>query len=74
MLVPEGRGPAPAAPRAPIGPNVQESSGRRSQMATFQDLLANPHDEDLFQHFATSQLARIDTETGTGRADRSGRP
>jgi dipeptidyl aminopeptidase/acylaminoacyl peptidase len=65
VLVPEGRGPAPAAGRAPIGPNVQESSGRVSQMATFQDLLTNPHDEDLFQHFATSQLARIDTETGT---------
>ena len=51
-------------PRLPIGPNVQESSGRLSQMATFQDLLASPHDEDLFQHFATGQLARIDTETG----------
>ncbi len=33
-------------------------------MATFQDLLTSPHDEDLFQHFATSQLARIDTQTG----------
>ncbi len=64
VLVPEGRGPAPAAPRAPAGPNVQESSGHLSQMATFQDMLTNPHDEDLFQHFATSQLARIDTETG----------
>jgi len=64
LLAPEGRGPAPAKPRAPIGPNVQESSGRLSQMATFQDLLASPHDEDLFQHFATSQLARIDTRTG----------
>ena len=62
--MPEGRGPAPAAPRAPIGPNVQESSGRLSQMATFQDMLTNPHDEDLFEHFATGQLARIDTETG----------
>ena len=64
VLVPEGRGPAPAAPRAPVGPNVQESSGHLSQMATFQDMLTNPHDEDLFQHFATGQLARIDTETG----------
>ena len=64
VLVPEGRGPAPAAPRAPVGPNVQESSGHLSQMATFQDMLTNPHDEDLFEHFATGQLARIDTETG----------
>ena len=64
VLVPEGRGPAPAAPRAPTGPNVQESSGRLSQMATFQDMLANPHDEDLFEHFAKCNLAQIDTETG----------
>jgi hypothetical protein len=44
LLAPEGRGPAPALPRAPVGPNVQESSGRLSQMATFQDLLTSPHD------------------------------
>ncbi len=71
-LVPDGRGPAPPAPRAPVGPNVQESSGRLSQMATFQDLLTSPHDEDLFEHFATGQLARIDSETGA--IDRIGRP
>jgi dipeptidyl aminopeptidase/acylaminoacyl peptidase len=64
VLTPEGRGPAPPALRAPIGPNVQESSGRMSQMATFQDLLSNPHDEELFAHFAMGQLARIDTQTG----------
>ena len=64
ILVPEGRGPAPAAPHAPIGPNIQESSGRLSQMATFQDMLSSSHDEDLFEHFATGQLARVDAETG----------
>jgi dipeptidyl aminopeptidase/acylaminoacyl peptidase len=71
-LVPEGRGQAPQPPRAPVGPNIQESSGRLSQMATFQDLLTNPHEEDLFEHFATSQLVRIDT--GTGQIERIGRP
>ena len=71
-LVPEGRGPAPPAPRAPIGPNVQESDGRLSQMATFQDLLTSPHDEDLFEHFATGQLAKVDSETGA--IERIGRP
>jgi dipeptidyl aminopeptidase/acylaminoacyl peptidase len=62
--VPPGRGLAPAAPRAPAGPNVQETAGRHSQMPTFPDLLANPHDEDLFEHFAMSQLARVDSDTG----------
>jgi dipeptidyl aminopeptidase/acylaminoacyl peptidase len=64
VLVPENRGPAPPAPRAPVGPNVQETTGRLSQMATFQDMLASSHDEDLFEHFATGQLAQIDTATG----------
>jgi dipeptidyl aminopeptidase/acylaminoacyl peptidase len=63
-MVPTGRGQPPPAPRAPIGPNVQETAGRRSQMPTFPDLLASPHDEALFEHLATSQLARIDAETG----------
>jgi dipeptidyl aminopeptidase/acylaminoacyl peptidase len=72
VLVPEGRGQAPAARKAPLGPNVQESTGRLSQMATFQDLLASPHDEELFEHFATGQLARIDTETGA--VERIGSP
>jgi dipeptidyl aminopeptidase/acylaminoacyl peptidase len=62
--VPPDHGPAPAAPRAPTGPNVQETSGRHSQMPTFPDLIASPHDEDLFEHFATSQLARVDANTG----------
>ena len=51
VLVPEGRGPAPAAPTAPTGPVVQESSGHLSQMATFQDMLTKPHDEDLLRAF-----------------------
>jgi dipeptidyl aminopeptidase/acylaminoacyl peptidase len=33
-------------------------------MPTFPDLLASPRDEDLFEHFATSQLARVDADTG----------
>jgi dipeptidyl aminopeptidase/acylaminoacyl peptidase len=64
VVVPEGRGPAPVASRVPIGPNVQESSGKLSQMPTFQDMLASAGDEELFEHFARGQVARIDTETG----------
>ncbi len=64
LIVPAGRGPTPAAQRVPTGPNVQETAGRKSQMPTFPDLLASPHDEDVFEYFATSQLARIDSETG----------
>jgi dipeptidyl aminopeptidase/acylaminoacyl peptidase len=72
MLVPEGRGPVPAAARVPAGPNVQESFGRRSQMPTFPDLLTSAHDEDLFVHFGTSQLALVDTQSG--KIERVGPP
>jgi hypothetical protein len=33
-------------------------------MATYQDLLRTPHDETLFEHFATSQLAMVDGNAG----------
>jgi dipeptidyl aminopeptidase/acylaminoacyl peptidase len=63
-LVPAGRGAAPESPRVPAGPVVQETAGKVSQMATFEDLLKDTHDEDLFEHYATAQLAVVDTASG----------
>jgi dipeptidyl aminopeptidase/acylaminoacyl peptidase len=59
LTVPAGRGPVPAAPREPAGPVIQESAGKQAPVRTFQDLLQNPHDEDLFDHYATSQLVLL---------------
>ena len=61
-LVPEGRGDAPEPPRVPKGPTVQENLGRTTPARTFQDLLQNAHDEALFDHYFTSQIARVDLE------------
>jgi dipeptidyl aminopeptidase/acylaminoacyl peptidase len=58
-LVPDGRGPEPAPPRAPAGPVVQENIGRAAPARTYQDLLGSPHDEALFEHYLTSQLAIV---------------
>lgn len=58
-LVPEGRGPEPAPPAAPTGPNVQEATGTKTPLRTYQDLLSNPHDAALFEHYARSQLALV---------------
>lgn len=66
-MVPEGRGAAPEAPRAPGGPIVQENSGRAAPVRTFQDLLANPHDEALFAHYFTATLTRLSLD-GEARA------
>jgi len=59
QIVPR-RGPAPADPSVPEGPHVQESLGGARGSATLEDMLQNPHDEDLFEYYATSQLALID--------------
>jgi dipeptidyl aminopeptidase/acylaminoacyl peptidase len=62
--VPPDRGPAPPAPEAPSGPNIEEASGKVAQVATYQDLLKSPRDEELFAYYATCQLTRMDLETG----------
>ena len=63
--VPPGRGTAPPAPTVPVGPLVEETAGKASQMATFQDLLRTPHDETVFEHHARAQLALVDPAAGT---------
>ena len=61
LLVPASRGPAPAYQNlTPNEPNIQETTGRRGAIATFQDLLKTPNDEKLYEYYATSQLALID--------------
>ena len=43
---------------------MQESDGHAGPVPTYEDMLQNPHDEDLFEYYATAQLARIDSATG----------
>ena len=62
--VPAGRGPAPSEPTVPTGPHVQESDGHAGPVPTYEDMLQNPHDEDLFEYYATAQLAKVDSATG----------
>ena len=52
-------------PAVPPSPRVEESSGKRSQMATFQDMLTSDEDDARFLHYATSRLVRVDPEAGT---------
>ena len=64
QLVPENRTAPPETIEVPKGPVIQESIGKTAPVRTFQDLLQNPRDEELFIYHATSQLAEIDTESG----------
>jgi dipeptidyl aminopeptidase/acylaminoacyl peptidase len=63
QTIPADRGKPPEAPRVPKGPKIQESVGKPSPVRTFQDLLRDAHDEDLFDYYATSQLTLVDIET-----------
>ena len=55
-------GPAPAANSIPTGPVVQESAGRRATTRTYQDLLRNAADADVFEYHMQSQLAYVDLD------------
>ncbi len=63
-FIPEARGPAPVAPQTPVGPTIQETRGRAAPAATFEDLLKNAFDEQLFDYYFTAQLAMVNAATG----------
>jgi dipeptidyl aminopeptidase/acylaminoacyl peptidase len=64
QTIPAGRGAPGAPPAVPPGPTVQESAGKAGPVRTYQDMLRNKHDEALFDHYFTAQLAIIDAESG----------
>src|SRR5262245_20571718 len=53
-MVKPNRGAPPAEPTVPTGPHVQESLGGAQPEATHEDMLQNPHDEDLWEFYTTS--------------------
>lgn len=64
QLVPAARAKLSPAPNVPREPNVQESAGRAGPVRTYQDLLKTPYDEELFDYYATAQLALVDAQSG----------
>jgi dipeptidyl aminopeptidase/acylaminoacyl peptidase len=70
-MVPAGRGPAPVAPAVPSMPNMQENLGTVAAGRTYQDLLTSAHDEQLYDHYFTSQPTWVDL---SGTATPFGRP
>ncbi|HVG92553.1 MAG TPA: prolyl oligopeptidase family serine peptidase [Alphaproteobacteria bacterium] len=59
QVIPSGRGNPPAEPKTPDGPIIQESDGKKAPVRTYEDLLEGPHDEDLFDYYASAQLTRV---------------
>ncbi len=70
--VPNDRGAVPPAPPVTRGPMILESNGEKTASRTYPDLLTNPHEEDLFAYYATSQVYRAGIAGGP--AQKIGRP
>ncbi len=62
-LVPAKRAAAPAYQNlTPTEPSIQETVGKTGAVQTFQDLLKSPNDENLFEYYATSQMAIVSVD------------
>ena len=71
LTIPAGRGPAPSQAATPTGPISQESEGKAAPNPTFQDLLKSPADEQLMEHYLTSQVVLLGLD---GTSTRLGTP
>uniref|UniRef100_A0A251UX90 Probable glutamyl endopeptidase, chloroplastic n=2 Tax=Helianthus annuus TaxID=4232 RepID=A0A251UX90_HELAN len=58
--IPASRGSPPKKPLVPSGPKIQSNEQKTVvQTRTYQDLLKDEYDEDLFEYYATSQLVLV---------------
>jgi dipeptidyl aminopeptidase/acylaminoacyl peptidase len=66
--VPAGQGPLPARPAVPVGPEIRTARGATAS-STYEarDLLTDAWSDEVFTHFATTQLVVVDTDTGAVR-------
>lgn len=71
LAVPSSRGDAPAESIIPTGPVVQENQGEAAPAWTYQDLLKNRHDEELFEFYGLSQVVIVSLD---GKATPLGEP
>jgi dipeptidyl aminopeptidase/acylaminoacyl peptidase len=59
-----GRGEPPRPGRVATGPVVQENKGPAAPVRTYQHLLTNRHDEELFDYYFSSQLTEVPLHGG----------
>ncbi len=58
-IVPTGRGPAPRESEIPVGPDISENLGKATPAPTFEDMIQTPAQADIFEYYASSQLAIV---------------
>jgi dipeptidyl aminopeptidase/acylaminoacyl peptidase len=64
-LVPDHPGTPPTVSVLADGPRIQETDGEAGESSTYEprDTLASKHDEDVFEYYATAQLALVNATT-----------
>lgn len=72
--VPAVRGNPPAEVKVAGGPIIQQSDGKKAPVRTYEDLLENPHDEALFDYYATAQLQVVHLRSENGGHAAGGSP
>lgn len=72
VLLPENRGPEPAKPAVPTGPQVRMTTPETNRIRTYPDLLEDPYEKQLLEYYSTGQLAVVDVQRR--RARRLGEP
>jgi len=60
--VPAEQGSKPETSSVPTGPVIQETSGKKAPARTYQDLLKNPYDEELFEYYLKSQIIQVNLD------------
>ena len=70
-MVPENTVGPPVENPVPSGPVIQETTGEEAPARTYEDLLENSFDEDLFEYYLTSQLSIVRMD---GSIDKLGDP
>ncbi|MDX5437664.1 MAG: S9 family peptidase, partial [Pontibacter sp.] len=61
-FVDEQRGDMPKATSVPAGPTVQQNIGKAKPSRTYQDLLKNRNDEQLFDYYMQTQLKLVSVD------------
>jgi dipeptidyl aminopeptidase/acylaminoacyl peptidase len=59
LIIPEDRGKAPENGSLPTGPIVQQTTGSKAPVRTFQDMLRNETDAKLFEYYCSSKLVAV---------------
>ncbi|NNE28533.1 MAG: S9 family peptidase, partial [Saprospiraceae bacterium] len=61
----ENRSDSPKETFIPNGPTIQSNDGEKAPVRTYQDLLKNQHDIDLFDYYTAARLVKVDAASST---------